>query len=74
MVKLEFERGQHLCGLIERFFEGMSEFSFDYDDEPKEGDFVQMCRDFQPTPDELEKAKEIDGRIIALAREILGFE
>lgn len=74
MIRLEFEQGQHLCGLIERYFEGMGVFSFDWDDEPKEGDFVKLCRDFQPTPEELKKAKEIDGAVIALARSVLGFD
>ena len=74
MIQLELQQGQHLCGLIERYFSGLSECVFGYEEEPpKEGDFVMMCRDFQPEPDEMEKAKEIDGKIIALARDILGF-
>lgn len=73
MVQLETQQAQHLAGLIGRYFDNLSECALEYDDEPKAGDFVQMCRDFQPEPDEMQKAAEIDGQIIAIARDILGF-
>lgn len=73
MTQLEMQQGQHLAGLIGRYFDNLSECALEYDEEPKAGDFVQMCRDFQPEPDEMQKAAEIDGQIIAIARDILGF-
>ena len=74
MVQLKPQEGEHLAGLVSRFFDNLAGCSFEYGDEPKPGDFVQMCRDFHPPRDEMRKAQEIDGRIIAVAREILGFE
>ena len=71
MKNLEFDTAQHLAGLVSRFFANINESAFEYIDEPRPGDFRQMCRDFTYDDDELNAAAALDAQIIELARKIL---
>ena len=77
-AKMSLETAQHLAGLVSRFFDNISEaapdFFEDMDIIPFPGDFVEMCRDFTTKRNELAAAGEIDGAVVALARDILGLK
>ena len=75
-AKLDTETAQHLCGLVSRFFDHISEAAPEFGEgiDPRPGDFSRMCRDFTFDPSELSAAGEIDRAVVKMARAVLGLK
>lgn len=71
MKNLEFATAQHLAGLVSRYFEQIAGTVFEFNEEPRPGDFLSLCRDFTHDADELNAAAALDAQIIEIARKIL---
>ena len=72
MQKLELDTAQYLAGIVSRYFDNLSGCAFEFEQEPRPGDFLSLCRDFTHDADELSAAAALDAQIIEIARKIIG--